>query len=130
MCRSLIVSWERCLHTRVPMYSRSFTKCAAAERSDPEWDDNAREAARLLEKAIAFKGDLADAYFDLGCLMDRKRDYPKAVELLEKSIHLKADDPVAHYRLARVYIQLGRKEQAAAEYALRAQFSRRSEPLP
>jgi hypothetical protein len=29
------------------------------------WDDKVREAARLLEKAIALKGDSADAYFEL-----------------------------------------------------------------
>jgi tetratricopeptide (TPR) repeat protein len=127
-----------------------IAKCVAAERSEPlnpyapllrakaliaqlgmaDWDDNAREAARLLEKAIALKGDMADAYFDLGCLMDRKKDYSKAAELLQKSIQLKADDPVAHYRLARTYPQLGKKEQAAAEFALHARLTRRTELLP
>jgi tetratricopeptide (TPR) repeat protein len=90
-----------------------------------EWDDMAREAARLIEKAIALKGDLGEAYFELGCLMDRKKDYPRAAELLEKSIHLKADDPVAHYRLARVYLQLGKKEKAVAEFALHARLTGR-----
>jgi tetratricopeptide (TPR) repeat protein len=121
-----------------------ITKCAVSERSDPlnpyapwlrakaiiaqlgmaDWDDNAREAVRLLEKAIALKGDSADAYFELGCLMDRKKDYPRAAGLLEKSIQLKADDPVAHYRLARVYLQLGMKEQASAEFALHERLRR------
>ena len=91
-----------------------ITKCAAAEQSDPlnpcapllrakalkaqlgmvDWDNNAREAARLIEKAIALKGDLAD-------------------------------DPVAHYRLARLYLQLGKKEKATAEFALHARLTGR-----
>jgi tetratricopeptide (TPR) repeat protein len=127
-----------------------ITKCAVSERSDPlnpyapllrakalmaqlgmaDWDDKAQEAAGLLEKAIALKGDSADAYFELGCLMDRKKDYSRAAELLEKSIQLKADDPVAHYRLARVYLQLGKKEKAAAEFALNARLARRTGLLP
>jgi len=57
--------------------------------------------------------------------MDRKKDYPRAAELLDKSIHLKADDPVAHYRLARVYLQLGKKELAEAEFALHARLTSR-----
>jgi Tfp pilus assembly protein PilF len=57
--------------------------------------------------------------------MDRKKDYPRAAELLEKSIPLKADDPVAHYRLARVYLQLGKKELAEAEFALHARLTSR-----
>lgn|GEM_PF-3188132 len=50
-----------------------------------------------------------EAYFVFGCLMDRKMDYPKAAELLQKSIQLKADDPVAHYRLAHVYVRAREK---------------------
>ena len=54
--------------------------------------------------------------------MDRKMDYPKAAELLQKSIQLKADDPVAHYRLAHVYVRLGKREQADAEFAIHARL--------
>jgi tetratricopeptide (TPR) repeat protein len=87
------------------------------------WDEMAREAQTLLEKSIALNGDSSEAYFELGCLMDRKHEFPKAAELLEKSIAMNARDPAAHYRLARVYDRLGKKEQADAERALHAKLS-------
>jgi hypothetical protein len=65
------------------------------------------------------------SFESLRSLADRKKDYPRAAELLEKSIRLKADDPVAHYRLARVYIELGKKEPAKAEFALHARLTGR-----
>jgi hypothetical protein len=42
-----------------------------------------------------------------------------------KRASAKADDPVAHYRLARVYIELGKKEPAKAEFALHARLTGR-----
>jgi hypothetical protein len=62
--------------------------------------------------------------------MDRKKDYPRAAELLEKSVQLKADDPVTHYRLARVYQQLGKKQQAVAEFAQHARLHQHERLLP
>jgi Flp pilus assembly protein TadD len=74
-------------------------------------------AVGLLEKAIALRSDSAEAYFVLGCLMDRQGDYPRAVRLLERCVQLKPDDPVARYRLGRLYVRLGKREQADAEFA-------------
>jgi Flp pilus assembly protein TadD len=79
-------------------------------------------ATRLLEKSIALKGDSAEAYFALGCLMDTEGNYSKAVPLLEKCVQLKPDDPVARYRLGRLYARLGKREQADAEFAEQAKL--------
>jgi Flp pilus assembly protein TadD len=95
-----------------------------AELGPIEEGDKADAAARLLEKAIALRSDSAEAYFVLGCLMDREGNYPRAVQLLEECVQLKPDDPVARYRLGRLYVRLGKREQADAEFAEQAKLKR------
>ncbi len=82
-----------------------------------------REAEALLERSIALNAYSAEPYFELGCLMDRAHNYPKAAELLKKSVDLDTTNAAAHYRLARVYDRLGKKEEAAAERAIHAKLS-------
>ena len=123
-------------------YSREIVReCTVAERASPSnpyapllhaevliaglrpnEKAGAAAAGKLLEKAIALKSDSAEAYFVLGCLMDREGDYPRAVQLLEKAVELKPDDPVARYRLGRLYVRLGKHEQADAEFAEQARL--------
>ncbi len=82
-----------------------------------------RQAEALLDKSIVLNAYAAEPYFELGCLMDRERNYPRAAELLKKSTDLDMTNAAAHYRLARVYDRLGRTEDAAAERAIHAKLS-------
>jgi tetratricopeptide (TPR) repeat protein len=115
-------AWEKIDQTNA-VAPLLHARALIAELPPSGWDDEAQEAQTLLEKSIALNSDSAEAYFEMGCLMDRKHEFPKAAELLEKSIAINAKDPVAHYRLARVYDRLGKKEQADAERALHAKLS-------
>src|SRR5574341_360678 len=47
--------------------------------------------------------------------------------ILERSIELNAKDPAPHYRLARVYYRLGRKEEAAQQRRLHEKLSEEQE---
>jgi tetratricopeptide (TPR) repeat protein len=114
------------------------SKCIVAERVSPsnpyapllhaealiaELKPAEEEAAvRLLEKSIALKNNSAEAYFVFGCLLDHKGYYSRAVQLLEKCVQLKPDDPVARYRLGRLYVRLGKDKQADAQFAAQAKL--------
>ena len=117
-------AWER-LEPQNPEAPLLHAKALVAQLPPTGWGAKAGEVQALLEKSISLKSDSAEAQFELGCLMERKHDYPKAAELLEKSIQLDPQNPVAHYRLARVYDRLGKKEQADAERALHERLSAR-----
>ncbi len=75
-------------------------------------------AVHLLEKAIAIDDRVAESHLQLGVLLDRKRDWTGAAAQYERTIALSGNDPAAHFRLAKVYDRLGRKEDAERERAL------------
>jgi tetratricopeptide (TPR) repeat protein len=83
----------------------------------------AEEAYKLLEKALSIKQDLPEAHYLLGLLLDRKGDHAGAATEFERSIALSPRDPAPHFRLARAYERLGRKEDAARERALHSKLS-------
>jgi len=86
----------------------------------------AAQAQALLEKALSIKEDLAEPHYLMGVLLERQRDYPAAALQLERSIALNDKDPAPHFRLARVYDRLGRKEDAAAQRALHEKLNEES----
>ena len=93
-------------------------------RSPPSaYPPEAEEAYGLLQKALSIKEDQADAHYLAGLLLDRKGDYAGAAAELERSIKLNPGDATPHFRLARVYERLGRKEEAARERGLHEQLS-------
>ncbi len=80
----------------------------------------------LLDKALALKEDQAEAHYLMGLLLERRQDYTAAARHLERSIALNEKDPAPHFRLARVYERLGRKEDAAAQRALHEKLNEES----
>jgi tetratricopeptide (TPR) repeat protein len=75
----------------------------------------AEQAMQLLEHAQSIDGNQAETHYQIGCLLERKRDYSAAAAELERSVALDPREPFAHFHLARVYERLGRKEDAARE---------------
>ena len=61
------------------------------------------------------EGKHAETHYQIGCLLERKREYASAASELERSVALDPHEPFAHFHLARVYEHLGRKEDAARE---------------
>jgi tetratricopeptide (TPR) repeat protein len=77
----------------------------------PQAIEHYRNAARL-------SPGLAEPHFGLGrCLLDSDRA-ADAVGPLETAVKLAPDNPTIHFTLAHAYQELGRKDDAAREFAL------------
>jgi len=83
----------------------------------------AQTALDLVQKSLALKDDEAESHYLAGVLLERKREFAKAATELERSIQLNANESGAHYRLARVYDRLGRREEAEQQRALHEKLS-------
>jgi tetratricopeptide (TPR) repeat protein len=90
----------------------------------------AQTAFDLVQKSLAKKEDEAESHYLAGMLLDRKREFPQAASQLERSIQLNGKDSAAHYRLARVYDRLGRKEEAEQQRALHEKLSEEEKAPP
>jgi tetratricopeptide (TPR) repeat protein len=78
----------------------------------------ADQAERLLKKSIRLNPNFWESNFELGLLLEGKRDFAAAARHLERAIQLSPKTPAPHYRLARVYDRLGNAEAAQAERVL------------
>lgn len=77
-----------------------------------------QEAIETLKKATALRADLHVAHMDLGILYCDEKQYDLAIAQFRAAAR---DDPTAfdaHYRLARLYSELGRTKEADAEFAV------------
>jgi Flp pilus assembly protein TadD len=80
-------------------------------------------AESLLRKSIALNENYWESHFELGLLLERRRDFVRAAEQLQRSIQLNPTNPTTHYRLARIYDRLGKPDQAKTERALHEQLT-------
>jgi Flp pilus assembly protein TadD len=75
------------------------------------------DAVSLLRKSIQLKSDIRLANIDLGVLLAEQKQYPDAVATLQHAVALAPAEPDAHYRLARVYQEMGKTTESKAEFA-------------
>jgi len=76
------------------------------------------QAIEHYTNATRLNAGLPEPYFGLGrCLLDSDRA-ADAVGPLETAVRLAPDNPTIHFTLAHAYQELGRKEDAAREFAL------------
>jgi tetratricopeptide (TPR) repeat protein len=83
------------------------------------------KALPLLTKALAADPTNPDIHRDLGTAYSELGDYRKAEEQLKLAVAGDHDGSV-HYKLARAYLALGQKENAASEFALSTSLNRES----
>jgi len=76
------------------------------------------QAEGLLKKSISLNPTFWESEFELGVLLEGKKDFTVAARHLERAIQLSPKTPAPHYRLARVYDRLGNTEAAQAERVL------------
>ena len=69
-----------------------------------------------LRRPVALRHDLRLAYFDLGCVEVALKDNDAAIAAFKEAEKLDPSEPDAHYRLGRIYMALGEKEKADAEF--------------
>ena len=73
-------------------------------------------ARRLLENAIRLSPQMELAHLDLGIVEAAGGHNDAAVRELNLAVKLSPNDIRAHYRLARLYQSIGRKQEASAEF--------------
>jgi tetratricopeptide (TPR) repeat protein len=75
-------------------------------------------AEGLLRRSIGLDGSNWEAHYELGVLLEGKRDWQGSALELKRSAELDARQTMPHYHLARVYDRLGDPEKAKAEREL------------
>ncbi len=73
---------------------------------------------RLLRRSIELNGMYWESHFELGTILEKKKQWLDAASELSRAVELNPNNSAPHYRLARVYDRLGRPEEAHAERAL------------
>lgn len=81
-------------------------------------DHHSEEAEQLLQRSIKLDPSKWESHYELGVLLEDKREYQAAAAELTRSIELDPQQAMPHYHLARVYDRLGQPEQAGAEREL------------
>ncbi len=77
----------------------------------------ASEPEPLLREAIRRQPKFWESHFDLGAILEQKREFAAAAVELEESAKLSPNEAAPQYRLARIYARLGQTEKAAAARA-------------
>jgi tetratricopeptide (TPR) repeat protein len=93
-------------------------KALIAQLPPTGYGAQAEKAQSLLESSLKLNPKNWEACFELGGLMERKREWQQAADFFTRSAELNPKDPTPHYRLARIYDRLDKREQAAAERRL------------
>ncbi len=76
------------------------------------------DAIQHFSRATKLYSGFAEAYFGLGRALLASERAAEAIEPLEMAVKLAPDNPTAHLTLATAYQRLGRKDDAAREFAL------------
>jgi tetratricopeptide (TPR) repeat protein len=98
-------------------------KALVAQLPPTGYPAEAQTAYALVQKSLSIKEDQADAHYIAGLLLERQREFEQAARHLERSVALNPNDAAAHFRLARVYDRLGRREEADKQRALHEKLS-------
>ncbi len=83
-----------------------------------------RQAAALLEKAVALDPTLAEAYLQLGILYAAQNDFARAAQFLRQAIAANPQLAEAHRRLGQAYQRTGNATQAAQEFSIYKQVQK------
>jgi tetratricopeptide (TPR) repeat protein len=77
-----------------------------------------QDALKLFQSARELRPDMRIAHFDLAILHAGDKQYDAAVEEYRRAIQIDPSSYDAHYRLGRLYNQLGRSAEAEKEFKI------------
>ena len=83
------------------------------------------EIESLLRESLERNEEYWESHYELGVLLEKKRDFPEAEKHLKRAVTLNPDSSKPHYRLARVYQRLGKAREAKRERELHKQIAER-----
>ena len=78
--------------------------------------NNLKLAVEQFEKAIGFKSDALDAYFQLGMCYHDLELYPRATEAFKKALQIAPKDSAIYYQLGQVAAKQGSQREAEAYF--------------
>jgi tetratricopeptide (TPR) repeat protein len=112
-------------------YAHAHPEDAQAATSAAAWlmlqsDDpqNVAAARKLEEGALAVDPTLPEAQFEMGIILQELQDWKGSIPYLERAVKLKPNYAQAHYRLARAYGRMGRKEEGLAHMELQRKYAK------
>jgi tetratricopeptide (TPR) repeat protein len=108
-----IEAWREEYKTNPSAFASNYTLGAALALSR---QDQA-EAERLLRAALRLRPDHSGTLYHLGKLLWQRSRSPEAVAMLERAVKSNGELREARYLLATAYQTLGRKAEAAREFA-------------
>lgn len=79
-------------------------------------------AERLFKEALTIDANFVPALINMGWALFEKGEHEKGIEYLKRAIKLEPENVAAHYNLATVYEELGKKAEANAEMDLFKKF--------
>src|SRR5262245_18863999 len=92
---------------------------ALIAQTGPAGDAERRaETEALLQRSIQLNSNFWESHFELGLLLEGKKQYESAVDQLKEAVRLNPKAPTPHYRLSRVYERLGQTQLAQQERTL------------
>jgi tetratricopeptide (TPR) repeat protein len=94
----------------------------ALARQNQEWG----EAIAHFSRATKLDAGFADAFLGLGAALISIKQFAEAVAPLETAVKLHPENPDAHYNLATAYSRVGRKEDAAQQFAIHREMLAKS----
>lgn len=83
------------------------------------------EIESLLRESLERNGEYWESHYELGVLLEKKRDFPEAEKHLKRAVTLNPGSSKPHYRLARVYQRLGKAREAKRARELHKQIAER-----
>lgn len=106
----------------LPLY-KSYTRQEMAQELyhhgiDLFQKNNAEEAMKALQHAIAFDPAFADPYESLGVILGRNEKYNEAIEWMDKLLTVNQNSVMAHTNKSLYLMKLGKIEEAEAEKSL------------
>jgi tetratricopeptide (TPR) repeat protein len=86
------------------------------------------EAEKNLREALRYDGELPQAHYQLGRVLEMQGDHQAAVQSLKQAATLNSSYPEPHYLLGRIYQRMGKSQLAKAEIERFQQLEKPSQP--